>query len=355
MKTKIIEVDPQFPDIKVIADCARVIRQGGLVIFPTETVYGIAADFGNPRAMKRLREVKKRDEEKPFSILISQRGLISNYTSMKAPIVYKLIDAFWPGPLTMIVPAKEEHKTIGIRMPDHKIALMLVQESQSTIAAPSANTRGSDPPTTCREALRDLDGLVDLAIEGGPAKIGIGSSVVDLTRPHPTIIREGSITQADIDRVAKIKTILFVCTGNSCRSVMAEFMLKKMIQNRDDVEVLSAGTGVFVNARASAETISVLRDEGIDATGHLSQAVNSMLLKKADLIFVMTRLHRQHVLERVPEVEKRVYLLKEFTNSPGGGFHNDIDIPDPIGQTHQAYRQCLGIIAEAVERIVKLL
>ena len=354
MKTKVIEVDPQFPDIKVIADCARVIRQGGLVVFPTETVYGIAADFGNPQAMKRLREVKKRDEDKPFSVLISQMGLISNYTSMKDPLLYKLIHAFWPGPLTIVVPAKEENKTIGIRMPDHKIALMLVQESQCTIAAPSANARGNDPPTTCQEALRDLDGSVELAIDGGAAKLGIGSSVVDLTQARPTIIREGSITQADIDRVARRKTILFVCTGNSCRSVMAEFMLRKMTQTRDDVEVLSAGTGVFVNSRASAETIAVLKDEGIDATGHLSQAVNSILLKKADLIFVMTRLHRQHVLERVPDVEKRVYLLKEFTNA-SGGFLNDIDIPDPIGQTNQAYRQCLEVIKEAVERIVKLL
>ena len=123
MKTKVVEIHPDFPDPKEIAQCAKVIRQGGLVIFPTETVYGIAADFSNPKAMKRLREVKKREVGKPFSILISQKGLISNYTSSTDPRIYKLIDKFWPGPLTIVVPANEENKTNGMRMPDHPIAL----------------------------------------------------------------------------------------------------------------------------------------------------------------------------------------------------------------------------------------
>jgi L-threonylcarbamoyladenylate synthase len=354
LKTEVIKINPTFPETEKIIYCAKVIRQGGLVVFPTETVYGIAADFSNPKAMARLREVKRRSDAKPFAILISQKGLISNYCLSHSTTLYKLVDAFWPGPLTMIVPAKEEGSTIGVRMPDHNIALRLVRESQCTVAAPSANFEGNPAPTTCEEALKDLNGLVDVAIDGGPVSIGISSSIVDLTRPNPTVTREGVIKQADIDKVAKRKTVLFVCTGNSCRSVMAEYMFRSMMAGRADVETVSAGTGVFIQSTASNETISVLKEQGVDATRHRSQPVSHILLKKADLIFVMTQTHRLQVLDRVPEVEKRVYLLKEFANiSPS--FIGDLDIPDPIGKSHQDYKDCLVVIKEALHKIIQLI
>ena len=353
MKTEIIKLDSQYPDLRQIAYCAKVIRKGGLVVFPTETVYGIAADFSNPQAMKRLREVKKRKEEKPFSILISQIGLISNYTSTTNSKLFKLIYACWPGPLTVVVPSKEEGKTIGVRMPDHSIALRLVQDSQCTIAAPSANIEGGQPPSTCEEALKDLDGLVDIAIDGGTARIGAGSSVIDMTKENPVVLRGGVITQEDANRITGKKTVLFVCTGNSCRSVMAEYLLQSQVQERDDVEVMSAGTGVFIQSAASSETLAVLAEEGINAADHVAQPINTILLKKADLIIVMTRNHRSQVLERVPEVEKRVYLLKEFANIPSTGAES-LDVPDPIGKSRGLYKECLREIKEAIHKIEKL-
>ena len=353
MKTKIVKLDPFYPNLKQIAHCAKIIRNGGLVVFPTETVYGIAADFSSPQAMKRLRDVKKRAEGKPFSILISQKGLISNYTSTTDPKLYKLIDTCWPGPLTVIVSAKEEGETIGVRMPDHPIALRLVQDSQCTIAAPSANIEGNEPPSTCQEALKELDGLIDIAIDGGEARIGMGSSVVDVTKEHPVVLREGVIKQHDVDRITGTKTVLFVCTGNSCRSVMAEYLLRNGMAGRDDIEILSAGTGVFLQSTASAETIAILAEEGVNAKDHISQPVNTILLKKADLIIVMTRSHRSQVLERVPAVEKRVYLLREFTSGASGGQEN-LDVSDPIGRPRDAYKECFSEIKEAIHKIKEL-
>jgi len=354
LKTKILNVNPAIPESEKIAEAAHVIRQGGLVIFPTETVYGIAADFTNPYAIKRLREVKRRNDSKPFAILVSQRGIIENYSAYNDPKLYKLIDQFWPGPLTVIVPSREEGNTIVIRMPDNTIALRLVEQSQCTIAAPSANLEGKKPPTTCQEALEDLNGLVDLAIDGGPVEFGTSSSIVDFMQGAPKIIRDGVITQADVDRVVNKKIFLFVCTGNSCRSVMAEYLFRSMAGDRADVEAFSAGTSVFFKSSASAETIAVLKQEGIDAAKHQSRPISNMMLKKADLIFVMTRTHRMQILERAPSVEKRIYLLKEFATIPKG-YETDLDIFDPIGRPHEAYEECMLTIKEAVGKIVKLI
>ena len=354
MKTEVIKIHPEFPELEKIARCAKVIRKGGLVVFPTETVYGIAADFNNEKAMERLREVKKRPEGKPFSIHISQKALLPNYTPMTDPVVYKLIDAYWPGPLTVIVPSHEEGKTIGIRMPDNNIAIHLVAASQCTVAAPSANFSGNPPPSTCEEALKDLDGLVDVAIDGGSAMFGKASSVVDFTQGEPKVLREGAISQEQVDKIAKKKVVLFVCTGNSCRSTMAEYLLKNMTKDRDDVEVYSAGTSVFLRSSASAETISALDKEGIDASLHQAQPVDNILLHKADLILVMTQGHRRQVIERVPDAEQRVFLLREFVQQPTGG-EMMYDIPDPMGHPAEAYEECMLIIKSAIKKVAALI
>lgn len=354
MKTKVIKLSFQNPDKGIIADAAKVIRQGGLVVFPTETVYGIGADFSNPQAIQRLKTVKQRSEDKPFSVLISEPEDVFRHTFFDKTIFYKLMDAYWPGPLTIVVPSKESGKTIGLRMPNHPIAAALIKETQCPIAAPSANLEGKPPALTCEAALKDLEGLVDVALDGGSVKLGVSSTVVDLSQESPKILREGIITQREIDVIARMKNILFVCTGNTCRSVMAQYLLKQAVKNRDDVEVASAGTAVFFSSPPSKETLLVLKELGVDASGHQANNLTSRMIKKADLIFVMSRAHRQYVLEKVPQADKRVYFVKEFVHSKEG-LKEDLDIPDPIGTSEASYRQCAFIIKEAIQKIVDII
>ena len=120
------------------------------------------------------------------------------------------------------------------------------------------------------------------------------------------------------------------------------------------MEVHSAGTSVYFKSAASQDTIAVLRQRGINAAAHTARSLGTIMLKKSDLIFAMTRAHRAQILERVPSVEKRVYLLKEFGNTHRG-FEADLDVPDPIGQPHEAYQECLLTIDEAIEKIEELI
>lgn len=199
----------QLPTSESIAEAARVIREGGVVVMPTETVYGLACDALNERAVARVFELKGRPNENPLIVHIAGLDDLPKVAESWPPIVERLAERFWPGPLTMVLPKLPSVPlrttggldTVAVRVPDHDVALVLIEESERPLAAPSANLFGRLSPTRAEDVDQELAARVPMVLDGGPCRIGLESTVLDLTSDEPRVLRPGSVSRADIQAV----------------------------------------------------------------------------------------------------------------------------------------------------------
>ncbi len=206
MKTKILTDATE--DIRI---AAAILAGGGLTAFPTETVYGLGADALNPRAVAKVYAAKGRPSDNPMIVHISSKDDLLKLTPEITEDMEKLMKAFWPGPMTMIVPrlpvvpdvTTGGLDTVGVRMPSHPTALELIRLSGCPIAAPSANLSGKPSPTTAKHVIDDLSGKIDAIICGGSCQVGIESSVIDVTEDTPMILRPGIITREDFEKALR--------------------------------------------------------------------------------------------------------------------------------------------------------
>jgi len=177
----------------VLDYAASAIRMGRLVAFPTETVYGIAANRLDRKAIRDLVKAKNRPVSKKFTVHISDLAMIGKMKCRVTKKAKRLIDKFWPGALTIILKSRTGEK-IGFRMPANKVALSLIAEAGVPVIAPSANVSGKKPPTNAMQVLKELNGKIDLLLDAGPTDVGIESTVIDLTITPPKVLREGAIS-----------------------------------------------------------------------------------------------------------------------------------------------------------------
>lgn len=194
---KVVKVDPANPDRDAIEEAARIIREGGLVAFPTETVYGLAANMLDAKAVERLYRVKDRPAGKPLTVHIAAPDILRAMAEEVPKAAEDLIKEFWPGPLTIIVKTKDGKKT-GFRMPSNKIALLFIEACGVPVVAPSANISGARPPTSAGEVAQGLDGRIEMVLDGGPTEVGMESTVVDVTVSPSAVLRERAITISEI-------------------------------------------------------------------------------------------------------------------------------------------------------------
>ncbi len=195
--------------LEKIDQAAEFLAQGGLVAFPTETVYGLGADALNPDAVAKIYEAKGRPSDNPLIVHIARASNIGELTPKLTPQIIRLVDNFWPGPLTIVLPKKPNVPdittgglgTVAVRMPDDPVALELIKKAGCPVAAPSANLSGKPSPTKGEHVVEDLEGKIDAILIGNDCRVGIESTVLDMTGETPTILRPGIITAENIQAV----------------------------------------------------------------------------------------------------------------------------------------------------------
>jgi len=214
MKTKILKISPKKIDLDKIKIAVEVIKKGNLVAFPTETVYGLGANALNEEAVAKIFQAKGRPLNDPLIVHIADIKELNRLSKYTPPVALKLAKKFWPGPLTLVLKKSELVSdiitagldTVAIRMPDDNIALSLIREAQTPIVAPSANLFGRTSPTNAQHVADDLDGKIEMIIDGGKTKVGVESTVLDITTEPVRVLRAGGISVEQLKKViSKVK------------------------------------------------------------------------------------------------------------------------------------------------------
>lgn len=343
---RIITVHGNEVSEAAVAEVVACLEGGGVVSLPTETVYGLCCRASRDEAIDRIFKLKGRPREKALPFLIPDADSIHTFVNAVPQAAAKLMRRFWPGPLTLVLGPGEG---VALRLPDHPWTRAVLRASSGPVLGTSANRSGEKAATTGRRVLRYFPEGLDILVDAGKSRLGTESTIVRIPPTGPlSIVRVGQIGEETV-RVAAAKTVLFVCSGNTCRSPMAASVLRHLISQalgttadrleRAGFRIESAGISAFPGAPMPREAVLALQRQGIEPGEHQSRPVTPDLVKETDLILTMTRAHAAALESQHGIGPPLVSLL-----APDGE-----DIPDPIGGGDSIYEECLSEIRRAVE------
>ncbi len=349
--SKVLDLRATDDPRDIVHRTVQALVEGGVVAVPTETVYGLAASALSETAVARLCEIKGRDESMPLAISVASREAAEDFYCQLPRLARRLSYRCWPGPLTLVVPCDSPHSAVrqlpaevqkrirgefgcvGFRVVDHRVISHIHRFLSAPLLLTSANLSGHPVATTAEQVQQQLGDLIPLLLDDGPTRYGGASTVARVRGNQMEILREGVIERAAMNQFVK-PVITIVCTGNTCRSPMAETLMRELLSTKfgceDAVRVVSAGLAASPGGGATPQAVEVMGRRGLDLTGHSSRPLDDAVIGVADLVLTMTRGHRAAIVAAWPGLHDRVFTLRR-----DGG-----DVSDPVGMPVDVYEAC---------------
>lgn len=340
----------------VVHRAVQSLAEGKLVAFPTETLYAVACSAMHEAAVERIQNITSSNDN-PLALGVKGLHEALDFIPAMSPLGRRLARRCWPGPVTLIfgadtpnsllrrLPARVQqaiapNAQLALRAPAHAMLQDVLRLLVGPVVLARAQRAGSEQPQSAQDVVKILGDDAPLVLDAGRCRFSQPASIVRVSQNKFEVVRPGVVSEQNLKRLAS-QILVFVCTGNTCRSPMAEVICRKLVAEKlncplDQLEsrgviILSAGIAAMMGGRAAHEAVETVRTEyNLDLTGHSSQPLTEQMVRQADRLFVMTRSHRQAILSEFPDAGDRVSLLNR----------DETDISDPIGGPLDLYQRC---------------